>query len=376
MKKIVIIFLTLFIISCSSEKSTEDIKNEILKYKDNISELNSKISELEEKINTDIKKNNNSLKVTVETVKKEKFSHTIVLNGTVEPVNSAFISSETNGQVKRIYVKEGTHIRKGQLIVSLNSNIMQSSINELKTGLELAKTIFKKQDELWKKNIGSEIQYLKAKNDKESLESKLKTLYAQLDLSKIKAPISGIVDEINIKEGEMAMPGFQIIQLVNLEYIYINVDIPENYISKIKTNDLVKVSVPSYPEYTIESNIYRIGNIINKTNRTFKVQVKIKNKDKKIKPNMIAKIEISDYFNDSALSVSSKLIKEDLKGKYLYIAISKNGKTIAQKQYIETGVSNNTNTVILEGLSAGDKIINKGFSLVKNGKEINIISNE
>ena len=234
----------------------------------------------------------------------------------------------------------------------------------------LVKIIYKKQSELWEKQIGSEIQYLEAKNNKESLENKISSLKAQIELTKVKAPISGIIDAVNVKVGEMAMPGQPIISLVNLNKMYVNADVSESYISSLTKGDKVSITFPTYPELKIESSIFRIGNIIAAGNRTVKVQVLINNSNNKLKPNMVAHVKLKNYNNKSAISIPSIIIRNDLEGAYVYVVENESGKNIAAKRYITTGKSNNENTIITENLVEGEKVITEGYNLVKNGTEV------
>lgn len=311
--------------------------------------------------------------VTIKPMAYETFEHFFSANGMVEAVHDAFISSETSGQIKTIHVTEGQRVKKGRLLVSLNSEITESAIAEVKTGLELARTIYKKRKGLWEKNIGSEIQYLEAKTNKESLENKLKTLEAQLDMVKIKAPISGIVDRIFKKEGELAIPGLQLIQLVNLDKVYVNADVSETYLAKINNDDMVEVSFPSYPGINVETTIHRTGQVVKTRNRTFLVQVLLDNKDEKLKPNMVAIIKMKDFSADSALVVPSIIIKNDMKGPYLYVTEEQeDGKLVARKTYVTPGMSGGSHTMVTRGLAPGQQVIIKGYNLVKNGMEVEV----
>jgi len=293
------------------------------------------------------------------------FNHYIEVSGAAEAINAAYISPEINGQVKEIYVKEGEKVTKGQVLLKINSSIIESSIKELETALELAKTVYEKQKQLWDKNIGSEIDYLQAKNSKESLESKLETLDAQADMAIIKAPIDGIIDDVFIKEGELAIPGMLAIQLVNLESLYIKDDVSEAYLTKVKKGDMVQLEFPSYPGLNMEVPVHRIGNVVKSANRTFVVQLKIKNPDATIKPNVLAKIKINDYSVDDALLLPSLIIKQDLTGSYVYMLNSENNQ--ARKVYIETGISYKDQTMITHGINSGDQVIIKGFNQVSDG---------
>lgn len=376
MKKLIIIFAIAIISACSSKvdnlNNAEEIENQISEYKKQVNDLNKKIFELEKELagmSDDIK----SIPVTAKTLAFEPFNHYIEVNGSVEAINAAYISPEINGQIKEIYVQEGDYVTKGQLLIRINSSILENSINEVKTSLELAKTVYEKQKQLWDKNIGSEMDYLQAKNNKEALENKLQTLQSQLDLAMVKAPIDGIVDVISVKEGEMAMPGMQMVQIINLNDLYVNADVSEAYLTKVKKGESVLLEFPSYPDVSMKVPVYRIGNMVKPANRTFEVQLKIKNTNGLIKPNVLAKIKINDFTEEQALIVPSLIIKQDLQGTYVY-TINPADMT-AQKVYVQTGMSYLGNTMIAGGLKQGEQVIIEGFNRISVGTKVNISNN-
>lgn len=310
------------------------------------------------------------LLVSVKNLAYEKFEHFFLANGAIEAVNDAFISPEINGRIKTIHVREGQWVEKGQLLVSLNAEVTESGLAEVKSALQLASTVYEKRRDLWEKKIGSEIQFLEAKTNKESLENRLKSLEAQLQMARIKAPISGIVDEIFQKEGELAVPGLQLIQLVNLNKVYVNADVSEAYIAKIKKGEPVEVSFPSYPGFIKTGTINRTGQVVKSQNRTFLVQVLLDNDDEKLKPNMVAILKIKDFSAEAALVVPAIIIKNDLQGTYLYIIEGPEGQQKARKTYVTTGISEGSNTMITAGLEPGQQVIVQGYNLAKNGMDV------
>lgn len=370
MKNLIFISLMVFLAACSSKVDnpgdTEEILKQISEYKSQIGELNKKISDLEKELNS--ADSNEGVAVETQVVKHEPFNHYIEVTGTAEAVNSAFISPEINGQVKEIFVTEGQRVSKGDLLLKINSSVTENSINEVKTSLDLAKTVYDKQKQLWEKNIGSEIDYLQAKNNVEALESRLETLYAQRDMAEIRAPIGGIIDDISVKKGEMASPGMQIIQLINLDEVYINADVSEAYISNVYKGEKVLLEFPSYPDISMEVPVYRIGNIIKEANRTFKLQLKINNEEGRIKPNILAKIKINDYAIEESILLPSIIIKQDMKGSYVYI-VEPESQT-AKKVYIETGRSYLDTTSVSGGLAPGDRVIVNGYNQVSTGTKV------
>lgn len=368
------VVLIIVIGGCGNSNNEKKIKEDISKYKDKIVSLQSKILALE----NNLKKNGlNTLKegiaVKVEKIKKEKFEHFFTVNGSIEAVDEAFISPEVPGQIEKIFVKEGKRVKKGDLLVQLNSKVIESTISELKISLILAKVIFKKRKDLWAKKIGSQVQYLEAESNVDSLQKKIDTLKEQLKYYKITAPFSGIVDNIEKKRGEMASPGLPLMFIVNLKNVYVTCDVSEMYISKIKKGDDGLISFPSLPGKNRRARIYQIGTVVNPQNRTFKIKLLLDNKDESLKPNLIATVKLRDFLSNEAISVPSILVKNDIEGSFLYIVSEQKGNKIAEKVYVETGMTNRGNLIINKGISTGDLIITKGYSLVKNGSRIKIV---
>jgi RND family efflux transporter MFP subunit len=371
MKKnfLILVMITVSLVACNQQTNDPaKIKEQIFAYKEQLVDINAKIAELEALLEgNDSLITKDGLFVSVKVLQKSSFKHYFETTGSVEAVNDAFISPQYNGQIKKIYVEEGDRVSKGKLLAELNSDVLQSSIVEIENGLALATVLFEKQEELWNQNIGSEVQYLQAKNTKEGLEKSLNTLKSQLELTKVYAPFAGIVDEIYQKEGELGIQGVKMLQLVNLNEMYVNSEVSESYISSIFEKDSAILTFPSYPEIELNTTIYQKGNVIESSNRTFNIKLKIKNIDEKIKPNLLAIIKLSDYETHSSLLVPTVVINKDVNGQFLYTAEDVNGKYVAKKKYVTIGQSDDENTIIESGLSEGEMVITEGFNLVKEG---------
>ena len=380
MNTLVRIFFTILaliiISSCSQSETEESIRDQISTNKKELDILHQEITELERKLAELNSADEHSAGVLIEVMELtyQPFKHFIRVSGTAEAVSEAFISPEVSGQLRDIYVKEGDFVEKGQLLARLNTEVTESSIAEVQSSLDLATTLFEKQQRLWEKGIGSEVEFLNARNNKESLEQRLITLEAQLDMGIIRSPVSGIVDKIYHKKGELAMPGFQLMQIVDLQEIYINADVAESYLAQVKEGETVMLEFPVYPDLAIEAPIHRKGNVINPNNRTFTVQVKLKNPDRMLKPNILAVLHINDFSADSALVIPSGLIKQDITGYYVYIVQDHSGKSIVRKTYVEPGKSYQGKTMVTHGLKSGQQVVVQGFNQVADGTEVNIQS--
>jgi RND family efflux transporter MFP subunit len=375
-RKIFFVALIALVVSCQPANDKESIRKQISDYKLQIDELNRKVEELEKQLNDDPSVSDQGVKVAVEVnqLAYVPFSHFIEVGGVVEAVSEAFVSPEVGGQIIKFYVNEGDRVSKGQLLVQLNSDITQSQINDVQNSLDYARVVYEKQKRLWDQKIGSEMQYLNAKNNVESLENKLNTLNAQLDMSQVKSPVHGIVDEIYRKEGELGMPGMHMMRIVNLDQVYVNADVSESYLSSVNEGEKVDVTFPAYPGMKLEVPIHRKGNVINPNNRTFTVQLKMANPDKMLKPNILSKIFIKDFTTDTALVVPSVLVKQDLKGNYVYVVDENGGNPMARKAYVQTGRSYDNKTMVTGGVAPGQKVIVTGYNQVSDGTAVQILS--
>ncbi len=299
MKKLLIITSMVVLASACNMNSPEMIEQQLKKKKDQVREINDQIASLEEQLaqNPGEAEAAYMVPVSIKLMDPQPFEHYIEITGKLEAEEDAFISPEMNGQIDRIYVKEGQSVQKGQLLLSLNTSITESSIQEVKTGLELATKLYEKQKELWDQKIGSEMQYLEAKNAKEQAEARLATLEAQLDMARVRAPFTGVVENIMLKEGELAAPGMQVIQMVSLNNLKLYGNISERYITSIKKGENVIVTFPDVEGLDVNVPIHRVGNVIDNASRTFRIEMKINNRQKTLKPNMYSTIQVNDFNN-------------------------------------------------------------------------------
>ncbi|MDH5382810.1 MAG: efflux RND transporter periplasmic adaptor subunit [Cyclobacteriaceae bacterium] len=334
----------------------------------NRAELDEKIEKLQSQ--DTVSKNKGKTKfVEVREVQTESFSHFIEVQGVADTDKNILLTAKTGGTVEVVYVKEGDAVKKGQLLVRLDDNIILNSMAEVRTSLAFATELFEKQKSLWEQKIGSEVQYLQAKNNKESLEGRLSTLREQLSMTKVTSPISGIVENVNIKQGELAAPGMPLVQVVNLSEFEIKATVAENYSMAIKNGTSVKLYFPDLKE-EIDSEISFVGNVIDPINRTFNVVIRLKNPNIPIKPNMIVVVKVQDFTEEAGIVVPLNVIQSSDQGKYVYVASDENGVQVAKKRSVVTEINYNGMALIKEGLSANEKIVTFGFQDLSDGQMI------
>jgi len=365
----IILLVALSACGATNKDTREEKEKQLAEYRRQMSDLKEKIFKLEEELND--KNQTDITNVVVEEVTSKEFSHLIEVTGNVEAEEDIDVSPETAGNIISIDVVEGQWVEKGTVLGRLNTEALEHNIEDLKIQYSLVKIIYEKQKNLWEQNIGSEVEYLQAKSSKESMERKIQALESQLEMAVITSPISGVVDRLYQNAGEMAGPQIPFAKVVNISKVKIYADVSERYINAINAGDEVTIEFPAISK-TVKGNIYRKSNIINPDNRTFRMRINLKNNGGEIKPNLVSVIRVRDYYNPEAIVVPSLLIKNDFKGKYIYVARSNSDTWKAEKLYVETGISNNNYTTLLSGLNKGDLLIVKGFDQVADGSRINI----
>ncbi|WP_448518128.1 efflux RND transporter periplasmic adaptor subunit [Rhodoflexus sp.] len=301
------------------------------------------------------------------------FAHFVEVQGNVASDQNVVIAPEISGVIIKRYVQVGDMVRKGQVIAEIDAENIRKSIAEIETRLELARTVYERQANLWNQKIGSEVQYLQAKNNMEALEKTLATTKTQLSKSLVRAPIDGMVEDLMQNVGEMANPAVPMGRIVNISQVEINADVSEVYTAAIRRGDEVLVSFPAVNK-ELKLKVNMVGQFINPNNRTFKIQMRTANPDGLLKPNSLAVVKIRDFFRKDALVVPSYLIQQSASGeKFIYVLREKDGKQVVERAVIKSGRSYAGQTMVEEGLSIGDQIITKGYNEVVNGDEVEVV---
>jgi membrane fusion protein (multidrug efflux system) len=355
--------------SCQSStvvnSKTELLKTEIQGLKKQRDDLNSKIAGLETTLAlSDTASKNKIATVGVLAVAPSVFRSYVEIQGRIDADENISLSPQMGGAVIKINVKVGDEVTKGEILAEVDNKVIVQSIAELQNSLDLSKTMYEKQKNLWDQKIGTEVQYLSAKNQKESLEKKMSTLQDQLELSRIISPINGTVDAIDLRLGQMAAPGLPAIRVVNFDNLKVKGEVSESFAGKIKKGDLVDILFPDMND-SIQGTIDFAAKVINTLNRTFTVQVNLDRK-KDYHPNMIAIMKILNYVNPKAIIVPINIIQHAEEGDFVIVA--ENNK--ARKVKIKSGRFYKGNAEILDGLKEGDKVILKGFQELNEGEEI------
>ncbi len=371
MKQILAITLTLIIVlsGCKQDNNSGDKKTQLIELKKQQVELNTKIAALEKELNAgDTTKKVKSHFIQVTTAAPSVFNHFIELQGAVVADEEYFLNAKVPGAITKMNLKVGDRVSKGQVVGEIDDEMLRNQLAEIRKRYELANDVFLKQESLWKQNIGSEVQFLSAKNNKESLEKAIESIERSRDLYRIVAPNSGVVDEVTLKIGQVVSPGIPLARIVNFSNLKLKTDVPESYAGKVRQGNSVVVTFPDLNK-DITSKISYIGASVNAMNRTFKVEVPLKANQSGLLPNMAGILKVADYTNPNAYSVSINILKKDLEGND-FVLIESGGKAL--KVPVKVGQYYGDKAEIMSGLKPGDKLITTGFEDLSEGDVVQV----
>ena len=387
-KKILSLLLLFFINNgCNYDKEKEQKKEfeksniEFLESEKN--KIVTKIDQLNEtlkKINSSIDKITNNQKVPLVTgikISSETFNHKIEIQANINTRQNLILFPELSGKLKELYVNEGQQVKKGQLLAVIDDSGLNEELETLKIQFSLSKTNFEKTERLWNKKIGSEMKYLESKAKYESQQKMVDQMKKRLLKTKIIAPFKGVIDEIKGKKGQILTPYVTpILRIINLDKMYVEALVPENHLPNIKTGSEAVVNIPVLKS-SQKTKINQTGNYINPNNRTFRIEAPLNNSNNMIKPNLAAKILITDYYNKNAIMIPTKIINENAEGQpYIFKLLKTDENSIyrTKKIFIELGKSTNEKTEILNGIKVDDIIIDEGSTTVDDDQKVKNIN--
>lgn len=307
--------------------------------------------------------------VTAITTQEAPFHHVVSVQGTVDSRSTISVAPQMGGRIVALNVANGSVVKKGDVLMELDAEMLRSTIAEVETQLDFATTLFVKQERIYQQKAGSEVQYLQAKANKESLERRRDVLREQLALMRVTAPTSGVVDNVTVSAGEMAMPGMPVLTIVNTSDMRVVIDLAEAYLHSINRGDVVRIMVPDLM-YEFRSTIDHVARTLNTVNRTFRVEVPLRNVPARLLPNTTALVEITDQTIPQAISVPLTAVLQNNGESYVYVI----GQDLrVEKRTISMGLVAGDLVQITQGLSANERVVVRGNQDVSPGSTVRIV---
>lgn len=359
------------ILAACSAATPDDKKAQLEKLKAQQAEISKQVQQLEKEIaatNPEEAKVK-SKDVAITEVSPKKFDHYVQTQGRVEAEDNIAVSAKAPGVVIAVYANEGQQVSKGQVLAQIDNAVILRNIESMKTQMELAQTVYERQKNLWDQKIGTEVQFLQAKNNKEGLERQLASLQEQNEMMRIKSPINGTVDEVIAKIGEAVQPGQPAVRVVNTSDLKIVANVSEAYVTEVKKGNKVLVHIPELKK-ELESKVTFVGRTIDPLSRTFPVEIALPS-EANLRPNMSGVIKVVFYTEPAAITIPINVVQTINDEKIVFVAEVSGKNTVARKKVVKVeGVYNGLAQV--SGLTAGDKVITFGYQGLNDGEFVKI----
>ncbi len=359
MKHIIYLAVILVIAACGKPK---DKKAELAELKKNRIELDKKIAALEKEVG--VQTVQEVADVAVLEVVPATFKSFLEIQGRVDAQQNVQVNPEAPGVITGIYVTAGQRVSRGQVLAQLDDKVLRQSISQLQSQLELANSLYRRQKNLWDQKIGTEVQFLTAKSQKEGLERQIGVLRSQQSMYKMKSPISGTVDKMDLKLGQAVSPGMPGITVVNTSDLKVEANVAESYAGRVNQGDEVEVILPDVPD-SLKTKVTYASRVIDPVSRSFNIEIKLPARNV-YRPNMLAVLRIVDYKINNAITVPVNAIQKSETADYVFVA--ENGK--AKRVNVRAGKVSEGKAEILVGLKAGDKVVISGMQDLNEGESV------
>jgi RND family efflux transporter MFP subunit len=368
-KLLALLVIAIVVAACNG--SSKDKETQLKDLKAQQAALATQISELEKGVDTKAPESGTrrSKEVGVIELTARPFDHYITTQGAIEAVDNILVSAKTMGIITQVFVREGDVVSKGQTLAQIDNSLTLRGMDEVKSGLDLATTIYNRQKNLWDQKIGTEVQYLQAKNNKESLERRLATMKEQLDMALIKSPISGSVDAVDVKIGQNAAPGAPAFRVVSSDRLKFIANVSEAFVTNVKKGNNVQIAFGDLNK-SVSGQVTFVGKAINQLSRTFPVEIALASNND-FRPNMSGELKLIFHSEEAAIVVPVNVVQDINGQKVVYTAETVDGKLVAKKNIVKViGVYGNLAQV--STLKSGDKIITVGYQGLNDGELIKI----
>jgi membrane fusion protein, multidrug efflux system len=362
MKKLIYLSSILVLAACSKPK---DKATQLADLKKQEADINSQITKLQAEIGK--KDSVKSTDVSTFIVKPGSFTNYVQIQGKIDAQDNVMAYSQSPGVITGINVKPGQHVNKGEVLVQLDNSVLNQNIAQAETQVNLNRTLYDRQKNLWDQKIGTEVQFLQAQTALQSSIKQVASLRQQADMYRITSPIGGVIDQMDLKLGQVIQPGTSGIRIVNADNLKVKADVPESYTATVNQGDKVLILFPDAND-SISTKITFAAKVIDPTSRSFGVEIKLP-QNKALRPNMTAILKIADYSKNSTITIPVNAIQRSESGDYVFI----NQNNIAKKRNVKAGATYGGKTEILSGLTAGDQLVLQGASDIEDGDKLKVV---
>jgi len=300
-------------------------------------------------------------------LKPSDLDNNVSTSGTILASEEVEVRSEVAGRITKIYFKEGSSVKAGQLLVKLNDSELRAQLTKNQSKLKLLQDKQYRQKALYEKEAISKEDFDATVNDLNMTKADIDLIMAQIEKTEIRAPFNGKIGIRNVSEGSYVTSAVLIANLQNTGVLKVDFSIPEKYSGQVKVGSDIKFNLSNNNE-TFIAKVYAIEPKINLQTRTLQIRGVYKNTLNKIMPGSFVEIELVLEQIKNSIQIPTQTLIPEIKGQKVFLY--RNGKAVDQK--VETGIRTSENVQITKGLQPGDTLITSGILQLKGNTAVKL----
>jgi membrane fusion protein, multidrug efflux system len=317
------------------------------------------------------------INVQVATVAGEEFAEFINVTGAVHANRDVVVSAEEAGVVREVIVDRGRAVAQGQPIARLDDRLLRAQYDQARSEAALARETWERQRRLWEdEQIGSELAYLRARYAAETAAAQERVLATRLERTLVRAPIAGVLDDRFVEVGASVSPGSPVARIVDIGTVKVTAGVPERYAADIRSGGDAVVTFEHLAGRQFRATTRYVGSALNEQNRTFPIEVQLRNEAGVLKPGMVAKVQVGRRTLADALLVPREAVLRSEHGYFVYVVVEEGGRLVAEQRDVQTGAIAGGRVVIDAGVRPGDRVIVVGQQQVAGGDVVRIVDGE
>ncbi len=309
-----------------------------------------------------------TIRVSIEEVRPGPVRDVLVLPGETEAWEDVLVPSDMVGKVEWIGPREGYEVKKGELIAKVDASSLKAALDQAQAAFDLADEVYRRRAELFEKRLIAKEELDRSRTERRVAEGDLKRATVEYQRGFIHSPIKGVVNHLFVDAGEFIGRGDPLADIVNVERIKVNVDVPEMDVRFLEKGQEALVRIDAFPEKRIPGKVDFVAYKADRATKTFNVKVIIPNPERSIRPGMIARAAFMRRVIPDALTAPLFALVD--RGGERLVYVEKDG--VVEARTVSIGVIEGDRVQITQGLEPGDHLIVEGHNDVEEGMRVEV----
>jgi membrane fusion protein (multidrug efflux system) len=293
--------------------------------------------------------------------------------GTLTAREGIEVSNEVEGVIEKIHVESGQHVEKGDLLVTLNDDVEQADLLSYKAQEQLARTLFKRNEDMWKKKTISETDFDNASSNLKVAQANVSQTLARIAKKSIRAPFSGVLGIRQVSTGQYLPTGSRLISLQDDSILYSDFAVPEKYLPDITAGLEVRLRVSAYQDRDFVGRVQAIEAKVDEATRNISVRAQLNNEDGLLRPGMYAAIDLLlDQSADRVVVPATAIVFSSFGDALFVVEKDDEGKLIARRVQVIIGEQRGDLVAVRTGLVGGEQVVQAGVGKLANNSLVTV----